>query len=70
MSSVDDLEMQELAQDEVSSLSPRILELERQLKMLLLPKDPLDEKNIVLEVQKTLGCRRVGHIQKEIMFRL
>lgn len=42
--------MQELAQDEVSSLSPKIAELEGQLKLLLLPKDPLDEKNIVLEV--------------------
>lgn len=49
---VGDEEMEELAQEDVKSVSPRIAQLEQDLKLLLLPKDPLDEKNIVLEVKQ------------------
>ncbi len=50
-----DLEMQELAAMEATELEERIADLERQLKVLLLPKDPNDEKNIMLEIRAGTG---------------
>ncbi len=50
-----DLEMQELATLEAAELEERIADLERQLKVLLLPKDPNDEKNIMLEIRAGTG---------------
>lgn len=50
MPMVGDEEMEELALEELKLVTPQVSELEVQLKMLLLPKDPLDTKNIVLEV--------------------
>ncbi len=50
-----DLEMQELAAMEAAELEERIADLERQLKVLLLPKDPNDEKNIMLEIRAGTG---------------
>lgn len=45
-----DEEMSALAQEEIDELTKESRKLEDQLKILLLPKDPLDEKNIMLEV--------------------
>lgn len=45
--------MEELAKDEIEQLSAQSVKLESQLKILLLPKDPLDERNIMLEVSKS-----------------
>lgn len=50
-----DLEMQELAAMEAAELEESIADLERQLKVLLLPKDPNDEKNIMLEIRAGTG---------------
>jgi peptide chain release factor 1 len=50
-----DAEMQELASEEIKLLTPRLGELEEKMKLLLLPKDPLDEKNIMLEVRAGTG---------------
>ncbi|KAL4446357.1 hypothetical protein ABPG77_003164 [Micractinium sp. CCAP 211/92] len=50
-----DLEMAELARDEVEMLQQQIEEQGERLKFLLLPKDPLDEKNIMLEVRAGTG---------------
>lgn len=44
--------MSELAKEEIDELSKKATKLEQQLKILLLPKDPLDERNIMLEVSK------------------
>jgi protein subunit release factor A len=44
-----DPEMLELAQEEAAMLQEKISELEERLRILLLPKDPLDDKNIMLE---------------------
>jgi len=48
--SAGDPEMAELARDEINELNSRVNKLTQTLKVLLLPKDPLDEKNIMLEV--------------------
>ncbi len=50
-----DLEMQELATLEVAELDAEISALETQLKVLLLPKDPNDDKNIMLEIRAGTG---------------
>ncbi|BCR06507.1 peptide chain release factor 1 [Desulfuromonas versatilis] len=50
-----DPEIKEMARAELEELEQRQEELEQQLKVLLLPKDPNDEKNIILEVRAGTG---------------
>jgi peptide chain release factor 1 len=50
-----DAEMRELAGMEVAELEPKIPELEAQLKTMLVPKDPRDEKNVFVEVRAGTG---------------
>ena len=50
-----DEEMRELAKEELNDSKARIEELERELKILLLPKDPNDEKNVILEIRAGAG---------------
>lgn len=50
-----DPEWQLLAAQEVESLEARLEDLERRLKILLLPRDPNDEKNIMLEIRAGTG---------------
>ena len=47
--------MMALARDEITELSRRIASLEEELEILLLPKDPMDDKDIMLEVVALLG---------------
>ncbi len=55
MLSETDADLREMAQDEVLKLEPRLAQLEEELKILLLPKDPNDEKNVVLEIRAGTG---------------
>ena len=50
-----DAELRAMAEQEVTELEPRQAEIEEQLKILLLPKDPLDDKNVVLEIRAGTG---------------
>src|SRR3954452_14281596 len=50
-----DPELRAMAQDEVAQIEPELAKIEDQLKFLLLPKDPLDEKNVVLEIRAGTG---------------
>ncbi len=50
-----DLEMKKLAREEIESLKSDLSQLEKDLKLLLLPKDPNDEKNIILEIRAGTG---------------
>ena len=50
-----DEEMRELAKEELNESKARIEELEDELKILLLPKDPNDDKNIVMEIRAGAG---------------
>ncbi len=50
-----DPEMRELALAEVKSIKEALPDLEDRLKVLLLPKDPMDEKNILLEIRAGTG---------------
>ncbi len=50
-----DEELGDLAREELSDLEPRLERLEEEIKILLLPKDPNDEKNIYLELRAGTG---------------
>jgi peptide chain release factor 1 len=53
--SASDPEFREMAALEVAELEEKIADLENQLTILLLPRDPLDEKNIMLEIRAGTG---------------
>lgn len=50
-----DEEMREMAKEELSDAKKRIEELEQELKILLLPKDPNDDKNVIVEIRAGAG---------------
>ena len=50
-----DPEMKELAQEEFLAAKERLAELEDQLRLLLLPKDPNDGKNVIVEIRAGVG---------------
>ena len=50
-----DEEMKELAKEELNEAKDRVEELENELKILLLPKDPNDNKNVIVEIRAGAG---------------
>ena len=50
-----DEEMRELAKEEMAESKRRITEIEQELKVLLIPKDPMDEKNVIVEIRAGAG---------------
>src|SRR5215471_10959978 len=50
-----DPEMRAYAEEELAKLEPRLPVIEEELKILLLPKDPNDEKNVILEIRAGTG---------------
>ncbi|MFV0465142.1 MAG: peptide chain release factor 1 [Lachnospiraceae bacterium] len=50
-----DEEMRELAKEELNESKARVSELEERLKVLLLPKDPNDDKNVIVEIRAGAG---------------
>jgi peptide chain release factor 1 len=61
-----DSEMRALAQEELAELEKRQEDVESQLKLLLLPKDPNDEKNSVLEIRAGTGGDEATLFAQEI----
>jgi len=51
----DDPEMKQMAEEEEKQLAARKETVERELKVLLLPKDPNDEKNVIVEIRAGTG---------------
>jgi peptide chain release factor 1 len=51
----DDADMRAMAQEELSQLEEALPLIEEELKLLLLPKDPNDEKNVVVEIRAATG---------------
>lgn len=62
-----DEEMRDLAKMEVNELEDRIEELEGELKILLLPKDPNDEKNVILEVRAGTGGEEAALFGQDLL---
>ena len=51
----DEDDLKEIAQEEINELEEKQIELEKKLKILLLPKDPNDDKNLILEIRAGTG---------------
>ncbi len=51
----DDAEIVEMANSELEELTPQIPVLEEELKILLIPKDPNDDKNVIVEIRGAAG---------------
>ena len=56
----DDPELAELAEEERESLEKTLEELEQQIRLLLLPKDPNDDKNTIVEIRAGTGGDEAG----------
>ena len=61
-----DEEMRELAKEELNDSKARLEELENELKILLLPKDPNDDKNVIVEIRAGAGGEEAALFAAEI----
>ena len=61
-----DEEMKELAKEELNDSKARVEELEQKLKILLLPKDPNDDKNVIVEIRAGAGGDEAALFAAEI----
>ncbi len=64
-----DPDIRQMAEAELLALEPRLAEVEEQLKMMLLPKDPNDDKNIIIELRAGTGGDEAAIFVSE-MFRM
>ncbi|MFN7210503.1 MAG: peptide chain release factor 1, partial [Aggregatilineales bacterium] len=62
-----DAELRAMARDEMLSLDEQIERLEAELKRLLLPKDPRDEKNVILEIRAGTGGDEAGLFAADLL---
>nr|HEV7952624.1 peptide chain release factor 1 [Candidatus Acidoferrales bacterium] len=62
----DDLEMRQMAHEEEKQLNAQLVDVEEELKVLLLPRDPLDEKNVILEIRAGTGGDEAGLFAGEL----
>lgn len=58
-----DEEMKELAKEELNDSKARVEELEQKLKILLLPKDPNDDKNVIVEIRAGAAEMKLLYLQ-------
>jgi peptide chain release factor 1 len=61
-----DPELRAMAEEEIAALIPREQALEEEIKVLLLPKDPNDEKNVILEIRAGTGGDEASLFAAEI----
>jgi peptide chain release factor 1 len=61
-----DEELRELAKEELNESKARVEELEHELKILLLPKDPNDDKNVIVEIRAGAGGDEAALFAAEI----
>lgn len=66
LESESDDEMREMLKEELSASKKRVEELEHELKILLLPKDPNDDKNVVVEIRAGAGGDEAALFAAEI----
>lgn len=62
-----DPELGEIAKEEIPRLETELADLEEQLKILLLPKDPNDDKNIFIEIRAGAGGDEAGLFAADLM---
>ena len=63
----DDEEMREMAQMEIADIEAKLPQAEEELKVLLLPKDPNDEKNVIIEIRAGTGGDEATLFAAEIL---
>ena len=61
-----DPEMKEMLKEELANAKKRVEELEKELKILLLPKDPNDDKNVIVEIRAGAGGDEAALFAAEI----
>jgi peptide chain release factor 1 len=61
-----DPEIRKLARDEIETIKAKVTALEKELKILLLPSDPNDEKNIILEIRAGTGGEEAALFAAEL----
>ena len=66
LESESDEDMREMLKEELSASKRRVEELEKELKILLLPKDPNDEKNVIVEIRAGAGGDEAALFAAEI----
>ena len=66
LESENDDEMREMLKEELNDAKKRIAELETELKVLLLPKDPNDDKNVIVEIRAGAGGDEAALFAAEI----
>ena len=64
---MEDPEMKELAEEEFYSNKEKISEIEEELKILLIPKDPNDDKSVICEIRRWCWWRRGSIICRNII---
>ena len=62
-----DAELRAMAKEELPALRARRAELEEELKLLLLPKDPNDDKNVIIEFRAAAGGDEAALFAEEVM---
>jgi peptide chain release factor 1 len=60
INSSDDKELCEIAESELKELKEKVINLEEELKILLIPKDPDDDKNVIVEIRAGTGGEEAG----------
>jgi peptide chain release factor 1 len=60
LSTGDDPELRVMAQQEIEELQPRLAELETRLKAMLVPRDPRDKRDVILEIRAGTGGDEAG----------
>lgn len=60
-----DEEMRELAKEELKDSKEQVEELEKELKILFLPKDPNDDKNVIVEIRAGAGGEEAALLQRK-----
>ena len=63
---LEDPEMKQMARDELAALEAKKEEVERELKLLLLPRDPNYEKNVILEIRAGTGGEEAALFAQEV----
>lgn len=62
-----DNELREMARQELQSLEARLAQCEQELRVLMLPKDPMDEKNVLLEIRAGTGGDEASLFAAEVL---
>ncbi len=61
-----DADLREMAESELKELRPRVTQMEQDLRLMLVPKDPRDEKNVFLEIRAGAGGDEAGLFAAEL----